>query len=44
MVLSVQGIHLLKPLFEASLLILLDAELILGIQCVFELMNYASKR
>ena len=30
---------ILKSLFEASLLILLDAKLRLGLQCVFELMN-----
>ena len=30
---------ILKPLFEASLLILLDAKLRLGLHCVFELMN-----
>ena len=30
---------ILKLLFEASLLILLDAKLRLGLQCVFELMN-----
>ena len=29
----------MKPLLEASLLILLDAKLRLGLQCVFELMN-----
>ena len=31
---------ILKPLFEASLLILFDAKLRLGLQCLFELMNY----
>ena len=31
--------HIFKRLFEAGLLILLDAKLRLGLQCVFELMN-----
>ena len=30
---------MLKPLFEASPLILLDTKLRLGLHCVFELMN-----
>ena len=38
----------IETLFEARLLILLDAKLRLGLQCIFELINceyaYASKR